>query len=193
MMGFVDELFMANSVLGKDIKRVRQHTGLSEPKFARLLSRQTGELITSLKLIRMENFGRRDACTPLSPSIAVTEFIQGEIKKLQEDESESEEEEMAEFQRLISENHCKQMSEEDRDHLSRAFAIYKELGAFETKSVTAKGIASEISETLQRKKAETDLQLQNLEKKEKELIQKIEDSKRKIAFLSSEESKHKSA
>jgi len=80
---------MTSSVLGKDIKRVRQHSGLSQPKFARFLSQQTGESITSLKLNRMENFGRRDASSPLTPSVAVSEFIQREVEKLQENDPKS--------------------------------------------------------------------------------------------------------
>jgi len=66
----------ANILLGKKLRNVRTVLSMTQPKFAEWLSVQTGEPIRSIKVCRMENFGARDACHPLRPSVAVTRTIQ---------------------------------------------------------------------------------------------------------------------
>jgi Subtilase family len=62
-------------ITGKEIKNFRQALKLSQPGFAKYLSKLTGEVIDSITVCRMEKFGTRNACHPLPPSNAVTQII----------------------------------------------------------------------------------------------------------------------
>lgn len=62
-------------VTGKIIKDYRIGLKMTQPEFARWLSRQTGENIDSRTVCRMEKFGVRNACHPLPPTPAVNELI----------------------------------------------------------------------------------------------------------------------
>lgn len=56
---------------GKQIKAARKIREMTQVQFAKFLSQETGQKITSLMLCRMENYGQRDACHPQVPSAAV--------------------------------------------------------------------------------------------------------------------------
>jgi hypothetical protein len=63
------------NISGKSIRRFRHDLNMTQPKFADWLSIQTGENIESIMICRMENFGARDACSPLKPTTAVNNII----------------------------------------------------------------------------------------------------------------------
>lgn len=58
-------------LIGKELKSVRVGMSMTQPKFAKWLSEKTGEAIEPIKVCRMENFGQRDACHPITPSSRV--------------------------------------------------------------------------------------------------------------------------
>ncbi len=62
-------------ISGKMIKKTRQTLGMTQPKFAKLLSKQSGEYIDTKALCRMENYGKKKACHPIAPSSAVTAVV----------------------------------------------------------------------------------------------------------------------
>jgi hypothetical protein len=66
---------VCGKVLGKTIRNVRLRLHMTQPRFARWLSQETGEIISSMTVCRMENFGARDACHPIPPSPAVNKVI----------------------------------------------------------------------------------------------------------------------
>jgi subtilisin family serine protease/DNA-binding transcriptional regulator YiaG len=63
-------------ITGKDIRKIRLGLSMTQPEFAKWLQMATGELIDSIRVCRMENFGSRGACHALPPSNAVREFLE---------------------------------------------------------------------------------------------------------------------
>jgi hypothetical protein len=66
---------ICKKISGKKIRKFRTSSNKTQPQFARELSQITGEKIDVKMLCRMENYGERDACHPLAPSIAVNAHI----------------------------------------------------------------------------------------------------------------------
>jgi len=62
-------------ISGKILKKVRSELGMTQPQFAKGLSRQAGEHLDAKKISRMENYGKGKACHPLSPSPVVSAAI----------------------------------------------------------------------------------------------------------------------
>jgi hypothetical protein len=62
-------------ISGKYIGSVRADLGMTQPQFAKWLSQESGEVIDSKMVCRMENFRASDACHPVAPSPAVIEVI----------------------------------------------------------------------------------------------------------------------
>jgi hypothetical protein len=62
-------------ISGKKIREFRLASNQTQPQFARVLSEQTGEDIDSKAVCRLENYGQRDACHPMTPSQAINEYI----------------------------------------------------------------------------------------------------------------------
>lgn len=66
-----------HDITGKDI-RIFRHKVLNhmpEPKFAALLTRETGEQISSNDIIRFEAYKKTGAASPKKPSLKVREFV----------------------------------------------------------------------------------------------------------------------
>ncbi|MDB9393177.1 hypothetical protein [Microcystis aeruginosa] len=66
---------MISVLSGKQIKAARRRREMTQVQFAKFLSQETGQKITSLMLCRMENYGQRDACHPQAPSAAVIALL----------------------------------------------------------------------------------------------------------------------
>ena len=65
---------------GKDIKSVRFQRNLTQPQFAKWLSKESGEAVAPIDVCRMETFGKRDACHPISPSHSISEIILSQLQ-----------------------------------------------------------------------------------------------------------------
>jgi DNA-binding transcriptional regulator YiaG len=69
------------TVFGKELKSVRATLKMTQQEFARWLSSETGEIISSMQVCRMESFGRSDACSPQTPSQKVIQAISTYLPK----------------------------------------------------------------------------------------------------------------
>jgi DNA-binding transcriptional regulator YiaG len=72
-------------VKGKEIRSVRVELNMTQVVFAKFLSKETGESVSSRDIARMESYGKKGSCSPLSPSPAVVEVIAKHSRNVEKD------------------------------------------------------------------------------------------------------------
>ncbi len=89
-LSFLTSEVTASKITGKHIRFVRHKIyGLSEPKFAAFLQKETGlSDISSFILHRYETYGKPHAKRPRNPSVEVKELIAEVMENLQEKATE---------------------------------------------------------------------------------------------------------
>jgi hypothetical protein len=151
---------MINVLSGKQIKAARTVKKMTQVQFAKFLSQETGEKITSLMVCRMENYGQRDAYHPQAPSAAViallTEkktknsvvpdkrhYLKSHSKKSNQEYSLNRTQDRDEKSPTIM-----SLTEDQKKALTTALEQYKELGVLDAPGDTAVKIIGSIGDEL---------------------------------------------
>jgi hypothetical protein len=69
-------------VSGKTCRKARKELGLTQPKFAKWLSKQTGIPFETQTICRMETYGTKKACHPIPPPPEVVAIISSHFPQL---------------------------------------------------------------------------------------------------------------
>jgi DNA-binding transcriptional regulator YiaG len=176
-------------ISGKILKKVRSELGMTQPQFAKWLSRQTGEHLDAKKISRVENHGKEKASNPMAPSLRVYAAISSLFPHLLPKKSKNAQSSPSDFNNSTGE--VTTMTQDQKAMLRKFVKLYQDLGILEVQGETATEMIEAVKSNISQMENElvggtseiADIQkeLQELEVEKVETIAELQEIDRELS------------